>query len=50
MLVFEKQEEELTKDFAVVYNDKVFGTGTLAFVYNQEDISKIPKLKSEESK
>ena len=45
MLAFESQEKEESKnDFTVIYNDKIFGIGTIAFVYNQDDIKKIPTL------
>lgn len=51
MLVFEKKDKGSDdQDFALIYRDKVFATGILAFVYKQEDIRKIPKLKREESK
>ncbi len=51
MLAFEKKarmEEE--SDFSVLYKDKVFGIGTIAFVYRKKDIQKIPKLKQEKKK
>jgi len=32
-------------DFTVIYNDKIFGIGTISFVYNSADIKRIPKLK-----
>lgn len=49
MLAFESQGKEIDKnDFTVIYNDKIFGIGTIAFVYNQDDIKKIPKLKSKD--
>jgi hypothetical protein len=34
------------EDFSLFYNDKIFGTGTLAFVYNKKDVMKIPRLKT----
>ncbi len=47
MLAFEDQGREPGKqDFTVFYNDKIFGIGTIAFVYNQDDIKKIPKFKA----
>jgi len=47
MLAFESKGKEKDKnDFTVIYNDKIFGIGTIAFVYNQDDIKKIPKLKA----
>lgn len=50
MLAFESQGKEIgNNDFTVIYNDKIFGIGTVAFVYNQDDIKKIPKLKSKDS-
>lgn len=48
LLAFEKTGRDL-QDFSVIYNDKVFGIGTLAFVYTQQDIQKIPLLKEGES-
>ncbi len=44
MLAFEKQEKNNDEDFTVVYNDKIFGIGTIAFVFKKEDIKKIPIL------
>ncbi len=47
MLAFEKPPVQEEKDgFTVIYNDKIFGIGTIAFVYNKDDIKKIPKLKA----
>jgi hypothetical protein len=43
MLAFEKQKN-VDKDFAIAYKDEIFGIGTLAFIYKQEDIKKIPTL------
>lgn len=34
------------EDFTVFYHDKIFGIGTIAFVYKQDDIRKIPALKT----
>jgi hypothetical protein len=48
MLAFEKPpnfQKEVDKSFSVIYNDKLFGIGTIAFVYDKEDIKRIPKLK-----
>jgi len=46
MLVFENAgKNESENDFTVIYNDKIFGIGTIAFVYNRDDIKRIPKLK-----
>ena len=45
MLAFETGKKENGNDFTVIYNDKIFGIGTIAFVYNQDDLKKIPKLK-----
>ena len=36
---------ERNKDFTVFYNDKVFGIGTVAFVFTQKDLNRIPELK-----
>ena len=46
MLGFEKKENG-RQDFTLIYHDKIFGIGTIAFVYNEEDIKKIPTLKSQ---
>lgn len=48
MLAFEKTKDK-NEDFTVVYNDKIFGIGTIEFVYNQKDFKKLPKLKSHTS-
>ena len=51
MLVFEKKDNGSDDhDFALIYKDKIFATGVLAFVYKQKDIRKIPKLNFEKSK
>lgn len=51
MLAFEnKNGEDDDGDHTVIYNDKIFGTGTTAFVYNQTDIKKIPTLKYTKTK
>jgi len=44
MLAFEKQKKNNDEDFTVVYKDKIFGIGTIAFGYKMEDIKKIPTL------
>lgn len=46
MVAFEKTGSREVEDFTVFYTDKIFGTGTIAFVYSQKDIKKIPLLKS----
>jgi len=33
-------------DFGLLYEDKVFGVGTIAFLYKKDDIKKIPVIKS----
>jgi hypothetical protein len=43
LLAFEKRDNN---DFTVAYNDKIFGIGTVAFVYRQADIQKLPMLKT----
>lgn len=43
MLAFEKIKNQ-KKDFTVEYKDKMFGIGTLLFVYKQDDFKKIPIL------
>lgn len=43
IIAFEPLERD--KDFMVIYNDKIFGIGTIAFVYAQEDLNRIPQLK-----
>jgi hypothetical protein len=45
LLAFEKRNRE-EEDFTVFYHDKIFGMGTIAFVYKQEEIKKIPALKT----
>jgi hypothetical protein len=45
MLAFEKPPGGDNKIFSVIYKDKMFGMGTVEFVYDQDDIKKIPKLK-----
>lgn len=45
MLVFEKKQTGDNEDFSVVYKDKIFSIGNINFVYNKEDIKKIPNLK-----
>jgi hypothetical protein len=48
MLAFEKppnSQIEGDKSFSVIYNDKLFGIGTIAFVYDKNDLKKLPKLK-----
>ena len=47
MLAFESPVNA-EEDFTVFYHDKIFGLGTVAFVYKQEDIRKIPILKSKD--
>lgn len=50
-LAFDNRGKTIDKeDLALVYKDKVFGIGMLAFVYKQADIRKIPKLKSLKAK
>jgi len=47
MMAFEKRSvKKEDEDFTVFYHDKIFGMGTIAFVYNQDDIKKIPVLKT----
>jgi hypothetical protein len=46
MVVFDKPVGE--DDFSVVYNDKIFGIGSVAFVYKNEDLRKIPVIKHNE--
>lgn len=36
--------EQSRTDFTLFYKDKMFGIGTVAFVYAQKDILKIPRL------
>jgi hypothetical protein len=49
MVVFEKGDKYGDDDFTLVYNDKIFGIGTIDFVYKQKDIKKIPELKAEKT-
>jgi hypothetical protein len=44
MLAFEKKEND-GGDFTLLYNDNIFSIGTVAFVYNEKDILKIPGTK-----
>jgi hypothetical protein len=47
MLAFDKTGiDDRNDNFSVVYTDKIFGIGAVAFVYDQHDIKRIPKLKS----
>jgi hypothetical protein len=51
MLAFENKDgQEIDGDCTVIYNDKIFGTGTTAFVYDQTDLKKIPTLKYTKTK
>lgn len=50
IVAFEKQENSKWKDFTLVYNDKIFSIGTVAFVYNEMDLLNIPGLKESELK
>lgn len=46
LLAFENNYRRLdNNDFALIYNDKIFGIGVIAFVYKQQDVKKIPRLK-----
>ncbi len=44
MLAFEKRHAGMEEGFSVLYRDKIFGIGAIVFVYNKEDIKKIPNL------
>jgi hypothetical protein len=45
MLAFDNSHRTMDKnDFTLLYKDKVFGIGVLAFVYRQKDIRKISRL------
>jgi hypothetical protein len=47
LLAFEKPgDRKQEEDFTVFYHDKIFGMGTIAFVYKQDDINNIPALKT----
>lgn len=47
LLAFEKDNKQRDEeDFTVFYHDKIFGMGTIAFVYKQIDIQNIPVLKT----
>lgn len=50
MLAFEKSRQQAEDDFKVFYQDKIFGTGTIVFVYMLDDIKKIPVLKNKLAK
>ncbi len=43
MLAFEKRP--YAPGFTLLYEDKLFGTGITAFVYNEADVTKIPAIK-----
>jgi hypothetical protein len=46
LLAFDKVKSNGTnEDFTIIYNDKIFGMGSVAFVYKQNDIKNIPALK-----
>ncbi len=48
MLAFERGgRSEKDTDFALLYKDRIFGIGTVAFVYNGKDIRQIPTIKTE---
>lgn len=47
IVVFEKGKREW-KDFTLYYHDEIFNIGTVAFVYNQQDILKIPGIKNKD--
>jgi len=42
ILAFDKKLDR--KDFSLFYKDKIFGIGVVAFVYDQNDIRKIPGI------
>jgi hypothetical protein len=45
MVAFENRNKDIKQnDFVLVYNDKIFGIGSIAFVYKKNDIKKIPGL------
>lgn len=44
LLAFDNEHSK--EDFTLFYKDKSFGIGTIAFVYKQEDLLKIPALKT----
>lgn len=44
LLAFKKSHSLSEETFTVFYHDKIFGIGSIAFVYRQEDIDKIPTL------
>jgi hypothetical protein len=50
IIVFEKKENEGDDDFTLIYHDKVFSMGTVAFVYKEKDILKIPGIKDKKQK
>jgi hypothetical protein len=46
LLAFDKvKSNRSNEDFTIIYNDKIFGMGSVAFVYKQNDIKNIPALK-----
>jgi hypothetical protein len=44
LLAFDKKQ--LDGDFSLFYKDKIFGIGTIAFLYKEAELKKIPKLKA----
>jgi hypothetical protein len=50
MVAFEKKENEKWDDFTLIYHDKIFSIGTVAFVYKVKDILKIPGIKDKKQK
>lgn len=45
LLAFDNSSKAMDKnDFTLLYKDKVFGIGVLAFVYRQKDLRKISRL------
>ena len=44
-VAFEKSKNEEWKEFTLVYNDKIFSIGSVSFVFGNNELKKIPKLK-----
>jgi hypothetical protein len=44
LLAFDRKK--LDKGFSLFYNDKIFGIGTIVFLYKEDELKKIPKLKA----
>ena len=48
LVAFEKPRSE-QQDFSLIYTDKIFGIGILAFIYSTKDLLRIPTPKANKS-